>query len=393
MGRKAFVVICACLLILVNCSYGAWWIELSSPNPADGPFSLRWGQKEPPDADKVPLPPRWLINGDPCCFKVGATVRLSLKQDAPDPIHGRVVGWGVGYLTLYSRITGQVLRTYPDAYFLPADQPYDFGPLVEWIEYAQLEMAVYVVYESGWAEEGYHGFVDEIFIVLDAPKAPMDPAWVSVLRISCEWARGESTNDGAANMLAQKLWENGEYNGGYTAFTRYVCDGSGNISPNATEYFYLREFIANRFVGQCNDFADFLVCLITSVGAFQAAVQRTHPLGSGAFHTEVIDPAGSRPSQDVNWQYHQFCIYGTDVWDGCLSFVSGSPQGVPKKLARDTVYYDGLVAYYLFGQWQPSPPGGFIPGVYASSLPQWCSSSNPNAPCGGKGYGPNCPSS
>jgi len=26
--------------------------------------------------------------------------------------------------------------------------------------------------------------------LLDAPKAPMDPAWVSVLRISCSWARG-----------------------------------------------------------------------------------------------------------------------------------------------------------------------------------------------------------
>jgi hypothetical protein len=249
-----------------------------------------------------------------------------------------------------------------------------------------------VGFQVTWGGSGVIFTRFDVFVVLDAPKMPMDAAWVSVLRISCQWARGENSPDGAANMLTQRLWENGEYNGGYIAFTRYVCDGSGNISPNATEYFYLREFIANGLVGQCNDFADFLVCLITSVGAFQAAAQRTHPLGSGAFHTKVIDPAGSMPPQDVNWQYHQFCIYGTDVWDGCLAFVSGSPQGVPKKLSRDTVYYNGLVTYYLFGQWQPSPHSGFIPTVYALSLPQWCSSSNPNAPCGGAGYGPNCPS-
>jgi len=44
-----------------------------------------------------------------------------------------------------------------------------------------------------------------VFVVLDEPKAPMDPAWVSVLRISCQWARGETTPDGAASALTQKL--------------------------------------------------------------------------------------------------------------------------------------------------------------------------------------------
>jgi hypothetical protein len=231
-----------------------------------------------------------------------------------------------------------------------------------------------------------------VFVVLDEPKAPMNPAWVSVLRISCQWARGENTPDGAANMFTQRLWENGEYNGGYTAYTRYVCDGQGNCPSDASEYFYLKKFIESGFQGQCNDFADFLVCLINSIGAFQSLSQRTHPLGSGAFRTQVIDPAGSLQPDSVDWSYHQFCIHGNDVWDGCLAFVTGSPAGPPKKLSRDTIYYDGLVAYYIFGAWNPSPPSGFIPGVYALELPQWCSQTNRNAPCRGTGYGPNCPS-
>jgi hypothetical protein len=43
-------------------------------------------------------------------------------------------------------------------------------------------------------------------------------------------------------MLTQRLWENGEYNGGYTAYTRYVCDGQGNCPSDASEYFYLKKF-------------------------------------------------------------------------------------------------------------------------------------------------------
>jgi len=266
--------------------------------------------------------------------------------------------------------------------------------LPDWIEWCVLKVRVIFVHQGKQGRVGVSALHwCEIFTVLDKPKAPMDPAWVSVLRISCQWARGENTPDGAANMLTQRLWENGEYNGGYTAYTRYVCDGQGNCPSDASEYFYLKKFIESGFQGQCNDFADFLVCLINSIGAFQSLSQRTHPLGSGAFRTQVIDPAGSLQPDSVDWSYHQFCIHGNDVWDGCLAFVTGSPAGPPKKLSRDTIYYDGLVAYYIFGAWNPSPPSGFIPpGVYALELPQWCSQTNRNAPCRGTGYGPNCPS-
>jgi hypothetical protein len=363
-------------------------------------YPLRWGEREPIEDDLVkPYPPPIWANGYAACFKRGSQITLRLIRRQGDP---EVQGWKVLYAELRSKVTGEVYWKHGESRMLGPNETYTLGSVPEFIEWAELRGSVIMMVgppsepEPGGSETSLLvqtiDRVTEIFVVLDEPKAPMDPAWVSVLRISCQWARGETTPDGAANMLTQRLWENGEYNGGYTAYTRYVCDGQGNCPSDASEYFYLKKFIESGFQGQCNDFADFLVCLINSIGAFQSLSQRTHPLGSGAFRTQVIDPAGSLQPDSVDWSYHQFCIHGNDVWDGCLAFVTGSPAGPPKKLSRDTIYYDGLVAYYIFGAWNPSPPSGFIPGVYALELPQWCSQTNRNAPCRGTGYGPNCPS-
>ena len=41
----------------------------------------------------------------------------------------------------------------------------------------------------------------EVFIVLDEPKEPMSPAWVSLLRYSCWWGRGMNNLDDAAQAI------------------------------------------------------------------------------------------------------------------------------------------------------------------------------------------------
>jgi len=223
----------------------------------------------------------------------------------------------------------------------------------------------------------------------------MGKPWWNLLQYAY-WAKGESTSDGVANAFAQKLWEKGTYNGGNLAYTRYICNSQGHINYDSGEVFYLKAFLSNDQVpwGQCNDFADFLTCLYTAVGVFPAFAQRTHPLTLGySFHTQTIDPAGSPPAQAVNWNYHQFCLYNSNVWDGSLSFVSGSPPGVPKKLARDTTYKNGLVAYYYSGQWQPTPTNGFVPTLTTANLPPapppGYQEPGCNRGCGGNG--PNCP--
>ncbi|MCS7265056.1 MAG: hypothetical protein NZ805_09515 [Armatimonadetes bacterium] len=176
-------------------------------------------------------------------------------------------------------------------------------------------------------------------IVLDAPKAPMEPAWVSVLRISCVWARGESTQDGAARKLTIELHRRGMYAG--VTFVRLLTD------PDVGERFYLREYIRAGFMGQCNDFADFLVCLMTSVGIPSKVSQRTHPILASrretnlpngnpgrliVFCTKPLDiaPTGSNPlggplDGPQLYPFHQFCLSeNTKIWDGMIAFL---PEG------------------------------------------------------------------
>jgi len=236
---------------------------------------------------------------------------------------------------------------------------------------------------------------------LDAPKAPMNPAWVSVLRYSCWWASQAQDAPTAARKVTNALHLWGTYNGGVTAFTSNETD--------IWELFHLRDFIQSGLMGQCNDFADFLLCLQTSLGVSGLKVQRTHALFNRGFSlvghqvtvvsftTNRIDvaPWGTNGGTDPNdgivtWVYHQYClnVASSLVWDGALQLwpsyrvaITGMPC-VPD-------YRDGLVQSYTirvdngpplvvypyssyWGQywecyWGPTPPDGFIPGVTAQN--------------------------
>jgi hypothetical protein len=207
------------------------------------------------------------------------------------------------------------------------------------------------------------------FVVFDEPLQPMSPAWVSVLRISCEWARLISTKDAALNKLTVELFNRGEYNGGNPAFTRN--------ETTSGELFFLKAFIDNGLTGQCNDFTDFLVCLVASVGSHPIRARRTEPWNAAPrFRTNLIDPAGTIEPLVEDWNYHQFTILGTSVWDACLSFYPPThPAGIPKGLTRDTIYYGGnlnrgLVRFFYVTGWEPAPENGFIPTITAEALPQ-----------------------
>ena len=292
------------------------------------------------------------------CYKVG-TGGFSLAYSVEDQVE-----FGTLLVVVWDEGTGEIIW----------QRTYDFVPRRGQVVLEGFVLPSYITsvgFQVTWSGCGVIFTRFNVFVVLDAPKMPMDPAWVSVLRISCQWARGESTPDGAANTLTQRLWDEGEYNGGRLAYTRYICTSPGNRDWNINQN-NLNGLPPGKPTGQCNDFADFLVCLITSVGAFDAVAQRTHPLGLGWwFHYKEIDSAGPLPPQEGDWNYHQFCVYGGNVWDGCLAFVAGSPQGVPKKLLRDAVYYNGLIAYYHYGQWLPTPANGFVPIVTSQDLPPY----------------------
>jgi len=291
-------------------------------------YPLCWGETEPPSADLVPLPPGLDTSRtrptSPGCFKVGTG----------------------GFWLAYA--------------------------VEDWVEEGSLTV---VIWDEGTGEMLGTIFTRfGVYVVLDEPKPPMEPAWVSVLNISCQWARGESTPEGAAALLTQKLWENGQYNGGYGAYTRYFRDASGEPIDNQ-ERFYLRAFLEDPWFpwGQCNDFADFLVCLIASTGVPIDRVRRTHQLlltDATNFRTNWITPAGQTPTK-AEWTYHQFAF--TDhVWDGSL--VLGEYGGFVKGMNFDD-YKSRLVEVILRCDWQLAPPAGwFVPevsAVAADQMPPW----------------------
>jgi hypothetical protein len=354
-------------------------------------YPLRWGEREPPDADMVAMPPSLdtsrTIPTSPGCYKVGKS-GFWLSYSVEDA--GLVGGL---FVVVWDEITGETVW---QRYYYPV-----WREGVVSLDGLVLPSYITVLgFQVVWLGYGSMFTRFTVFVVLDEPKAPMNPAWVSVLRISCQWARGESTVEGAARKLTMELHRNGNYNGGELAYTRYPSD------PDTGEYFYLRAYLEDdlgrgRYWGQCNDFADFLTCLITSVGT-PRSVQRTHPLvtirritdlpnGNPGyllvFETNPLDAAPTGPSSwdgQSSWAYHQFCLdwANNEVWDGSIAFILDSfVFGLP----REPDYRNHLVLRYIFLDlmtrqevriddpsffWQPTPsPSGFIPGVYASALP------------------------
>jgi hypothetical protein len=354
-------------------------------------YPLRWREREPPDADMVAMPPgldtRRTIPTSPGCYKVGKS-GFWLSYSVEDA--GLVGGL---FVVVWDEIT---VETVWQRYYYPV-----WREGVVSLDGLVLPSYITVLgFQVVWLGYGSMFTRFTVFVVLDEPKAPMNPAWISVLRISCQWARGESTVEGAARKLTMELHRNGNYNGGELAYTRYPSD------PDTGEYFYLRAYLEDdlgrgRYWGQCNDFADFLTCLITSVGT-PRSVQRTHPLvtirritdlpnGNPGyllvFETNPLDAAPTGPSSwdgQSSWAYHQFCLdwANNEVWDGSIAFILDSfVFGLP----REPDYRNHLVLRYIFLDlmtrqevriddpsffWQPTPsPSGFIPGVYASALP------------------------
>jgi hypothetical protein len=354
-------------------------------------YPLRWGEREPPNADMVAMPPSLdtsrTIPTSPGCYKVGKS-GFWLSYSVEDA--GLVGGL---FVVVWDEITGEAVW---QRYYYPV-----WREGVVSLDGLVLPSYITVLgFQVVWLGYGSMFTRFTVFVVLDEPKAPMNPAWVSVLRISCQWARGESTVEGAARKLTMELHRNGNYNGGELAYTRYPSD------PDTGEYFYLRAYLEDdlgrgRYWGQCNDFADFLTCLITSVGT-PRSVQRTHPLvtirritdlpnGNPGyllvFETNPLDAAPTGPSSwdgQSSWAYHQFCLdwANNEVWDGSIAFILDSfVFGLP----REPDYRNHLVLRYIFLDlmtrqevriddpsffWQPTPsPSGFIPGVYASALP------------------------
>jgi hypothetical protein len=344
-------------------------------------YNIRWG-KQDGDADLVKCRHGLTVGYSfgPACFKKGSYIIVSLVLD-DTPEDKVVVDWYHVENGLYRAIgvdsNGNPVTEETAFMSLPVQEQgqgvgkvFIMGPLPDWIEWCVLKVRVIFVHQGKQGRVGVSALHwCEIFTVLDEPKAPMNPAWVSVLRISCQWARGESTVEGAARKLTKELHKQGKYNDGTSTFVEVPY-------PDLGETFYLKKFLEhpNFPWGQCQDFADFLVCLFTSVG-IEAFSQRTHLLPPSrhrvtlpdgregrllGFGTYPLDtaPSGQSDYDGIKqWSFHQFSLFNNKVWDSMIAFLpqdwkSGDPYPEPLPdpvlgMTREPDYRDKLVWYYL----------------------------------------------
>jgi hypothetical protein len=311
-------------------------------------YTLRWRQSE--TNDNVPQ-----TAGNPHCFQMGSTLSVRVVNPPPGMTH-----WYVTSAMLKSKVTNAVYWNVNSGQWLPIGSAFTLPNIPNHIDHCDL-MVTWAYLYNGVLIIPQGTITTESFLVLGAPKTPMNPAWVSVLRHTCVWASMETTAVGAVGKLTDELYVRGHYNDGSHAYT--------SNETNAGETFHLKSFLEDTQFpwGQCNDFADFLCCLVTSVGAYDLKAQRTYPFDTAAFHYKLLIPAGHTMPRSGNWEYHQFTLHSSPlVWDGCISLVG---NGVPKGWTRDGDYKDRLVDFFLFGIWQPTPAAGFVPAVTTLPVP------------------------
>lgn len=306
--------------------------------------------------------------GEPLCFKMGSRLGLQIEWEETTP-----GDWYLYFSELESLAGGPQYWWEGPSYvaYGPNDTHWFPDEAPDFIERALLKAMIILATpnedppETGFMSTGWY-YTSETFFVLDAPVTPMAPAWANVLRISCTWAREETTAAGAAAKLTEKLLRNGRYvpiDGWW-----YAIPGDGGSPPEwyiEDEAFYLRSFIEGHIdsvplKGQCNDFADFLVCLTTSVGGYPMRAQRSYSLAKAMYLPHSPDwprwkiytnPVFYAPwngesagYEERDFNYHQFATYTGYVWDAAMHF-GGSPGIAINWLATGT-YKTRLVEYF-----------------------------------------------
>ena len=324
-------------LIPSSFSFAQQWhyALLAEPSSCPPRYPLRWGEREPPSEDMVAMPPGLdtsrTILISPGCYKVGTSGFVLSYKVEDSTLRGAID------VVVWDEVTGEVLWS----------KTYNRVPKEGNISLEGLVLLSYITilgFQVSWSGSGSMFTRFNVFVVLDAPKAPMDPAWVSVLHISCVWARKMSTWKAAANELRNKVFNNCKYANRF--FHHFEGWQDTEIGREATEEtFHLKAFLSQSEPreGNCNALTNFLCCLMTSVGV-NAIVQRTNRIvlengnkvGRWTFRTKLIRPAGWLQNAYGQWGYHQIVlieIEGNRIWDGNLIFMD--PLAIPSDMVRE----------------------------------------------------------
>ena len=208
---------------------------------------------------------------------------------------------------------------------------------------------------------------NNLYSLLNTPTAPMSSPWIGVLNYACQYGAGASDPIVATTALTKGLYDHGHYNGGYNLYTDGGKNSSGGLIgiKDGYEAFHIQNFMDANLNGQCDDFADFLVCMSNAVGALPLQAQRSVNVAEmnagSSFTTKNItwSPIQSTTAigTPVSWSYHQWTT--SNIYDGCLR-LNGTISPLNMALSG---YFNALVATTVHSpqsqDWDPQP--AFLP--------------------------------
>ena len=165
-------------------------------NGAGAIYPLRWGYSEENDlVQPYPVP------GKPVCVKKDTDLAIYIDwQGGPQCNH-----WYVAYSILQSRLTGEIYwvensdphgsHRANEEHSFPAPNVPDF---VDWALLDCRVITCFGVINPILTQEDEK----DVFVVLDAPVAPMNPSWVRFSKYACTWARYRPDENGISQWEA-----------------------------------------------------------------------------------------------------------------------------------------------------------------------------------------------
>ncbi|MCW5946250.1 MAG: hypothetical protein KIT74_04395 [Fimbriimonadales bacterium] len=315
-------------------------------------YSLRMGLVEG-DSDLVFPPPdtspKWEYVEKAVCFKAGSRVGVRIRWDPGE----QPCVWAVTDSMLYSQLTSAIYWTesacdapgghgmHPpnDIHWFPESVPdfVDHARLIgEVVTCAPVEPPMF----GGWTNKRK----SEVFIVLDEPKPPMSPAWVTFLRYTCKWARYRPGEGGISYWDAETRTENDAAQRLTLGFffqrpgVAYIGDQPAqwlSWSASDTLYLYHLKDILDTWAGggyvsgHCVDASIVNALAVCSIGFRYLKRQIGSP--AAGFITYPICGIGDDPLQDslyrsFAWSFHSITIKNgqdfvgtTAIWDSCAA--------------------------------------------------------------------------
>lgn len=178
-----------------------------------------------------------------------------------------------------------------------------------------------------------------LYATLAQPTAPMAEPWVGVLNYACDWAKGTDAATAATTAVCNGFYTNAKYSPSRVWYT----------DSSVPEKFRLLSFLnktlgastaPSGLQGQCNDFADFLTCLSTALGAVPLQSQKSN---GGFDYSNVLFAPDTNGTRSGYFNYHQWTASG-NVFDSAIR-PSQSTVSPPVNEALST-YLDCLAPDY-----------------------------------------------